>query len=179
MQVYKNKIILQKNSQNRFFCVYISRRMSNHNVLEENVMKKGISLLLASAMLMGTAPAVSAETASAASLAENVVTPRYQYTTDASSEIIIASNTATLTSNITGKYGTATKIEVTQTLQIKDGNQWRRCTSWSNAYNTYRCKFVNNYTLSARGTYRTMTEAKVYSGSNYETVYAYSEVATY
>ncbi len=142
-------------------------------------MKKGISLLLACAMLVGTAPAVFAETVSAASLADSVVTPRYIYTDDASSKISITSNTAACTSQITGISGTTTKIVVTQTLQIKDGSQWRKCTSWTQTYNTYKCTFTNNYTLSASGTYRTMTEAKVYSGSNYETVYAYSTTAAY
>ncbi len=142
-------------------------------------MKKGISLLIACAMLMGTAPVVSAETVFAADLADSVVTPRYLYTDRVSSKIGVTSNTATLTSTITGISGTTTKIVVTQTLQIKDGNQWRKCTSWARTYNTYKCTFTNNYTLSASGTYRTMTEAKVYSGSNYETVYAYSTTATY
>ncbi len=142
-------------------------------------MKKGISLLIACAMLMGTAPTVPAETVSAAGVTDNVVTPRYLYTDSMSSNLDITSNTATLTSNVTGISGTTTKIVVTQTLQIRDGNQWRKCTSWTKTYYNYRCTFTNKYTVSASGTYRNMTEVKVYSGSNYETIYDYSTTATY
>lgn len=142
-------------------------------------MKKGISLVIACAMLMGTASAISVKNVSAASGADGAITPYYLYTSGLSTLVDITSNTATCTSKVTGLSGTTTKIVVTQTLQIKDGNQWRKCTSWTQTYNTYKCTFTNNYTLSARGTYRNMTEVKVYSGSNYETIYDYSTTAIY
>ncbi len=142
-------------------------------------MKKRVSLLIACALLMGMTPPMVAEKVSAASVADEEIMPCYQYTSSLDTLVDITSNTATCISKVTGISGTTTKIVVTQTLQIRDGNQWRRCTSWTKTFYSYRCTFTNQYTVSSSGTYRNMTEVKVYSGSNYETIYDYSTTATY
>lgn len=142
-------------------------------------MKKGVSLLLASVMLMGMASAIPTKKVLAATVSDGVVMPYYSYTSSLDTLIDITANTAACTSKVTGLSGITTKIVVTQTLQIKDGNQWRKCTSWTKTYYNYKCTFTNEYTVSAHGTYRNMTEVKVYSGTDYETIYTYSTTATY
>lgn len=142
-------------------------------------MKKGISMLLACAMLMSMATAVRPELVFADTASNEEVTPYFLYTHSMDTLVDITSNTAACISKVTGYSGTTTKIVVTQTLQIRDGNQWRKCTSWTKTYYNYKCTFTNEYTVSTHGTYRNMTEAKVYSGTNYETIYDYSTTATY
>ncbi len=142
-------------------------------------MKKGICLILAGVMLIGMTPVVHGENVSAFSVINEEIMPYYSYTQSLDTLIDITSNTAACTSKVTGYSGTTTKIVVTQTLQIKDGNQWRKCTSWTQTYYNYKCTFTNEYTVSTHGTYRNMTEAKVYSGTDYETIYTYSTTATY
>lgn len=142
-------------------------------------MKKGISLLVASLMLMGMTSGVPTKNVLAVSVPDEGVMPYYSYTSSLDTLIDITSNTAACTSKVYGLSGITTKIVVTQTLQIRDGNQWRKCTSWTQTYYNSKCTFTNEYTVSTHGTYRNMTEAKVYSGTDYETIYTYSTTATY
>ena len=102
----------------------------------------------------------------------------YLYTYDCGSYLSISSLNATCTSDLNGYIGTTTKIEVTQTLQVKDGNHWRTSQSWTATYNSYTCDFVNTRTVYSGNTYRVKSEFKVYSGSSYETITVYSSTKT-
>ena len=102
----------------------------------------------------------------------------YLYTQRAASYLTISGSTATCTSTLIGYYGTTTKIEVTQTLQVRDGNQWRTSKTWTATYNSYTCDFVNTRTVYSGNTYRVKSEYKVYAGTNYEMVYSYSTTKT-
>ena len=102
----------------------------------------------------------------------------YLYTYRAESYLTISGSTATCTSSLRGYKGTTTKIEVTQTLQVKDGNHWRTSQSWTATYNSYTCDFVNTRTVYSGNTYRVKSEYKVYAGTSYETVYSYSTTKT-
>lgn len=102
----------------------------------------------------------------------------YLYTNRAASYLTISGSTATCKSSLKGYYGTTTKIEVTQTLQVKDGNHWRTSQSWMATYNSYTCDFVNTRTVYSGNTYRVKSEYKVYAGTSYETVYSYSTTKT-
>ena len=102
----------------------------------------------------------------------------YLYTYSCSSYLTISGSTATCKSSLKGYYGTTTKIEVTQTLQVKDGNHWRTSQSWTATYNSYTCDFVNTRTVYSGNTYRVKSEYKVYAGTSYETVYSYSTTKT-
>lgn len=102
----------------------------------------------------------------------------YLYTNRAASYLTISGSTATCKSSLKGYYGTTTKIEVTQTLQVKDGNHWRTSQSWTATYNSYTCDFVNTRTVYSGNTYRVKSEYKVYAGTSYETVYSYSTTKT-
>ena len=108
-----------------------------------------------------------------ASAAEDAIT--YLYTRKCSSELSITSLNASCTSYLSGYYGTTTKIDVTQTLQVRDGNQWRKSSAWSATYYNYYCTFTNSRTVYSGNQYRVKSEFKVYSGSNYETITVYSD----
>lgn len=98
----------------------------------------------------------------------------YLYTRSCSSSLSISGSTATCNSSLRGYYGLTTKIEVTQTLQVRDGNQWRQSKTWTATYYSHNCDFENTKTLYSGNTYRVKSEFKVYAGSSYETVYSYS-----
>lgn len=100
---------------------------------------------------------------------------RYLYTYKCSTNLSISSLNATCTSSLDGYYGTTTKIEVTQTLQVRDGNQWRKSSAWSATYYNYYCTFTNSRTVYSGNQYRVKSEFKVYSGSSYETIIIYSD----
>ena len=99
----------------------------------------------------------------------------YLYTRKCGSNLTITSLNATCTSSLDGYYGTTTKIEVTQTLQVKNGAQWRKCEAWESTFNNYYCTFTNNRTVYSGNQYRVKSEFKVYSGSSYETITDYSD----
>jgi hypothetical protein len=98
----------------------------------------------------------------------------YAYTSKITSTLSISSKNATCQSNVQGITGTVTKIIITQTLQKKSNSTWSDVTSWSKTVNTSGTRFNNTKSSISSGTYRVKTSAKVYSGSNYETVTAYS-----
>ena len=99
---------------------------------------------------------------------------RYLYTCECSSKLTISSLFATCKSSLTGYVGTTTKIEVTQTLQVKNGAQWRKADAWETTYYSYTCDFVNHRTVYSSNQYRVKSVFKVYSGSSYETITVYS-----
>ena len=98
----------------------------------------------------------------------------YLYTQKCSSNLSVSSLYATCKSSLTGYVGSTTKIEVTQTLQVKNGAQWRKCEAWEATYYSYTCDFINHRTVYSGNQYRVKSEFTVYSGSNYETITVYS-----
>jgi len=98
----------------------------------------------------------------------------YLYTNACFSTLSVSGSTATCNSSLRGYYGLTTKIEVTQTLQVRDGNQWRQSKTWTATYYSHNCDLENTKTVYSGNTYRVKSEFKVYAGSNYETVYSYS-----
>ena len=105
---------------------------------------------------------------------DEVITEEYLYTASIGSGLSISNKKATCSSSVLGYDGTATKIVVTQTLQKKAGASWTGTSTWTKTYNTWYCKYTNYKSSLIGGTYRLKTVAKVYSGSNYETITAYS-----
>lgn len=98
---------------------------------------------------------------------------RYLYTTSCASSLQVSGTTGTCYSTIVCPI-TTTKIEITQTLQVKDGNQWRAAHTWTKTVYCTDYNFVNTRTLYSGNTYRVKTQFKVYQGTNSETIYAYS-----
>lgn len=105
---------------------------------------------------------------------DSEIAPCYQYTRSIVSTLGIGNKTASCTSTVYGYYDVATKIEVTQYLQIKAGNNWETYASWSTTYNSWQCCYNNNKSSLPNGTFRLKTTATVYSGSKSETINAYS-----
>lgn len=145
-------------------------------------MKKIVPIILAAVLAVSS----SFSTIGAAHIDETdmiggtTVSPCFMYTNSIETGLSIYNNIANCTSDVYGDSSTVTKITVIQTLQVLDGNQWRYCDSWTKTVEKPYCLFANaSYTMKASGTYRTKTEAKVYSGENYETVYSYSASVVY
>lgn len=101
---------------------------------------------------------------------DNVASPCYVYTNSIASTLGISDGEASCRTTIYGISGTTSKIEVTQYLEKKNGNSWEEVTHWTETYYSWWCNFTNSYTITESGTYRLRSEAKVYSGSNYENV---------
>lgn len=102
----------------------------------------------------------------------------YTYTNSCHSSLNITGSNGECVSYLLGYSGITTKIVVKQYLQVRDGNRWRTSQYWTNTYYSYHAHFVNNRTLYSGNTYRVYSEFTVYSGSNYENVYAYSTTHT-
>lgn len=99
---------------------------------------------------------------------------QYVYTNYVTSRLNISSKTATCTSTVNGIPGKVTRITITQELQKKNGTSWKSILGRGTTVYTSSAYFVQKHTGLSSGTYRVKTIAKVYSGTSYETVTAYS-----
>lgn len=109
---------------------------------------------------------------------EPEIMPLYNYTLEYDVGLSVSGSTLTGTANLTGYQGTTTKVNVVMTLQ-KKGLLW-----WSDASNdfdytmhSYYAYTDNTYTVGS-GTYRLKVVFTVYSGTDYETITAYSQNLT-
>lgn len=136
-------------------------------------MKKLLSLFIVFALFSSMSINAFAEP-EISEFEDSEIAPCYLYTSTIASTLGIANKKASCTSTVYGYYSLATKIEVTQYLQIKAGNNWETYASWSATYNTWECCYRNSKSSLPSGTFRVKTSAKVYSGSKSETVTAYS-----
>ena len=93
------------------------------------------------------------------------------------STLSISSRTASCKSYVKGISGT-TKILVIQKLQKKSGNSWATVQTWSKTFDSIVASVTNTKSSLASGTYRIRTTAKVYCGSNYETINVNSATKT-
>lgn len=140
-------------------------------------MKRVVSIFMACLVLCSA----GGVTASAAVKPDNgsIAAPCYLYTNRASTYLTIYQGEASCRSNVYGISGTTTKIVVTQILQKKNGNSWTEVKSWNKTFDTWYCSYPNPYSLTEKGTYRVKTVAKVYKGTDYETVTTYSTEVSY
>ncbi len=105
--------------------------------------------------------------------------PSYSYTNDCNVSLSISNQKATCESTLTGYYNETTKIVITQTLQKKNSNNtWDDICSWSTTIYNFRGSLTSTKSSLSSGTYRLKTVFKVYAGSNYETITAYSNSKT-
>lgn len=106
----------------------------------------------------------------------NGIMPRYVYTDNCESTLVISGTTATCTSKATGYSGTTTKIKFEQTLQkVSSGTSWINVASWSETDTGYRGVATNTKSNLSGGTYRLKTVFYVYAGSDYEQITLYSQ----
>ena len=140
-------------------------------------MKRITSLALAAILALNTSFVVSADP-DPETPAEPGIIEEYQYTSSISSDLSISGNTATCRSTVIGYSNTATRVEITQTLQKKSGNSWNFYTSWVKNYYTWYGILQTTKSGLSSGTYRLKTVARIYSGNNYETITFYSYTAS-
>ena len=136
-------------------------------------MKKLLMIVLTLAITVFSGMAVSAEELDPFVPDEPII-EEYSYTNSAYSSLYFSGKTAYCSSSVYGYSGTTTKIVVNQYLQKKSGSSWSNVWSWHYTFNSWYCNYDNSRSSLASGTYRVKTVAKVYSGSNYETVTTYS-----
>lgn len=120
-------------------------------------------------------------TASAAVPPDNgsIVSPCYLYTNRIYSNLSFSGSEASCKSTVYGIQDTTTMIVVQKILQKKNGNSWTDVNTWNKIFFTWYCSYPSPYTVTEKGTYRVRTVAKVYKGTDYETVYANSTEVTY
>lgn len=142
---------------------------------------KKIVLALLVAILMCGMPEISVSAAEPDNQEDEYgISPCYSYIYSVGSGLTISNGDAICVTTIKGVNGVATKITVTQTLQKKSGSSWVDVWSWTNTVYDYSYLYKNyHYPLTKGTTYRVKSYVKVYSGSNYESIYSYSDSVTY
>lgn len=137
--------------------------------------KKMISLLTVFVMIFAFSMTAYAEPAQDG----KVIPDRYNYTNTIYSELSISNNAATCKSKVTGDPSMVTKIEITQSLEeLLSNGWWYRHQSWSKTFYDWYAIYTTTGTVPHSGTYHVRTVAKVYAGSNYETISVYSNNVT-
>lgn len=125
--------------------------------------KKILALVMCLVLMCSTGLIASAETV------DSQVQPRYSYTHGISATLTDSSGKALCVGNVLGYNGTTTKIVLTMTLQKKTLLWWSKVEEWTVTANSYTTGISKTATVDS-GTHRVKVEAKVYAGSDYETV---------
>lgn len=141
-------------------------------------MKKLLAVLLSTVLIFSNGFVVAAEPELDTPIDIEIIDD-YQYTFSISSAVSISGNMATCKSVVEGYFGVATKIVVSQTLQKKNGSTWSDITGWNKTFNSWYASYTTTTPAQGHGNYRLKTVARVYSGSNYETITTYSITYTY
>ncbi len=103
----------------------------------------------------------------------NEMSLQYAYLNTISPGLSISGKTANAYATISG-LSSVTKIEYTVYLESKTRSRWSNAISWTGSSNGTRATYSFSTSVTSGKTYRTKTVAKIYSGSNSETVTAYS-----
>ena len=140
-------------------------------------MKKLLALLVSSIMVCGGGISVCAEPQLSTPV-EGEFTEYYKYTSKIYNSMTISNKPASCKSTIMGFSDKTTKVVVTHTLEKKSGKWWIDVTSWSKTFNTYTAIYSTSKSSLSSGTYRLKTIAKVYNGSDYETITIYISTAS-
>lgn len=137
-------------------------------------MKKKIAAIMAVLVMVCALPmtSVHAEPELDEVITETIV-EEYSYTDKVTSILSFSGSTATCTSSVKGK-NTCTKIVATQKLQKKTTWGWSNVETWNETVYDKNLTMTNTKTVTESGTYRVRIEAKVYSDSKSENVYANS-----
>ena len=141
-------------------------------------MKKLIAVVLAAVTMLSSNIIMASAEPIIDSPIDEIVTEEYQYTSRLGSNLTFSGKTATCNSTVYGFSNTTTKIVITQTLQRQSGSSWYSVASWSKTFNSWYGFYGNTKSSLSSGIYRLKTVAKVYSGSNYETITIYSSTAS-
>jgi hypothetical protein len=134
--------------------------------------QKLISAVLVVVFVLSLTPTVSASEYIA-------IAPLYLYTNTMTINLVIIGNTATCQTVVTG-LSSVTRIEATHYLQRWNGSSWVTVTNatWSDSVNGRRLSMTNQRSGLGNGTYRVYAVARVFAGSNFETVPGWSNSVT-
>lgn len=130
------------------------------------MLKKVISLVVCLAVMLSFCSICASADISGA---------KYSYTQSVSARLVLSGTNLTGKTYVKGYLGVTTKIVIDQYLEILAfGYLWVPLPADSQT--TYGCdaSLSKNYGSCDPGTYRIRSEVKVYSGSNYESITAYS-----
>ena len=141
-------------------------------------MKKILAILLSSIMVLSNGIIASAEPELDTPIDEEI-TEDFKYTFSINNSVSISGNIASCKSVVEGFYGVATKIVVSHTLQKKNGSTWSDVASWNKTFYDWCVIYGTTSPAQGHGDYRMKTVARVYSGSNYETITVYGLTYTY
>ena len=135
---------------------------------------KLVSVLLCAVFIVG---GIGGSASASNIVAENELreaVSRYTYLHSINPILSISNRTAAISGTIKG-YSNVTKITYEVTLQVKDGSSWRYVDSWNGSQMASSATYSYSKSgLISGNTYRTKTVVTIYSGSNSETVTAYS-----
>ena len=106
-------------------------------------------------------------------LDEPPVISRLAYTKMLETRLSISAKKAIVSCSAIGYTGITTKVEITATLEKKVLLWWSDVQTWSGVYYSYQGRIDKELSV-ASGKYRVKAVYKVYSGSSYETITAYS-----
>lgn len=134
--------------------------------------KKILALVMCLVLMCGTGLVASAETV------DSQVQPCYSYTHGVAATLTESNGKAMCGGEVDGYIGETTKIVLTVTLQKKTLLWWSKVKEWTTTSNTFYATLVKTVAVDS-GTHRVKVEAKVYAGSNYETVDCTSKTYTF
>ena len=137
------------------------------------MMRRIIAIMLSFVMTLGMSTTAFADPEAETPVGIEI-TEDYLYTNKISSDLSISNHTATCKSVVRGDSSVVTKVEVTHTLQKQIYGYWSDIESWSKTVNTWYVIYTTSRSNLSAGMFRLKTVAKVYSGSNYETITVYS-----
>lgn len=137
-------------------------------------MKKMLALLTSIIMVCNCAISVNADNEIDYPVGEDII-EEYLYTSSISNELSFIGTTAKCKSTVVGFPEITTKIEITNTLQKKYGNSWYNSGSQSGTSYLWGTTLTTYEYNQSSGKYRLKTTAKVYCGSEYETIIIYSD----
>ena len=141
-------------------------------------MKRLLTVILSFTLLLSNSLSASAEPELDIPV-DTEITEEYQYTLGINNSLSISGNIASCKSVVRGFSGLATKIVVSHTLQKKNGSTWSDVASWNKTFNDWYAIYATTSPAQGHGDYRLKTVARVYSGSNYETITVYGITYTY
>ena len=136
-------------------------------------MKKIFALVTSVAMMLSCGIAAHADDEPDYPVDDGII-EEYLYTFSIRNGFDISGSTATCSCDVIGYHGTTTKIFISNTLQQNYGGAWYNVGyQYDTFYDCAGSLVTYEYNLSG-GTYRLKSTAKVYSGSDYETITIYA-----
>lgn len=141
---------------------------------------KSIVVTLGLVTTLVTVPVLQAEAAThlnEKSTVYNEVMPIMEYINSVDCLFSVKDQTASVMAFVTG-HSSATKSRIVVELQEKSGNSWKTIKTWRDTQNGYRAEIDGSKKVTKGKSYRVVTTATVWKGSDSETRKMTSKVKT-